>query len=534
MIRGSGVLLHLSSLPSPFGIGDMGPGAFRFIEHLAAAGQRYWQLLPLNPSNPENGESPYFSASTFAVNPLLISPDIMASDGMIDDGDITPCPAYSAEKVDFNAVREFKHTLLCKAWKRFMRSAPDKNFDGFCRNQAWWLDDYCLFEAFKRTKGNAPWTAWPHAMRDRHFHEFRKAAENLSEDIEQEKFVQWVAFSQWSRLKGFCAENNIAVIGDLPIYVSLESVDVWVNPHLFKLDKDKRPAAVSGVPPDYFSATGQLWNNPVYDWGAMRQDGFRWWERRFASTFERFDMVRIDHFRGLVKYWEVPAGETTAVNGFWQDVPTREFFDIMIKRFPSFPVIAEDLGIITPDVREAMSRYGFPGMKVLQFAFGEDNPDHTYLPHTYGKNCVAYTGTHDNMPFRAWFDGTQHDERERVFRYLQRRASAEEAFRALSEKLMQSAAELVIFPLQDLLLFGSESRMNDPAQTFGNWKWRCTPEQFEKIPLEWMRQLTEENGRAQGGSRDVRLKTAIEAVKHPPVNEDADRLPNDTGSAGES
>jgi 4-alpha-glucanotransferase len=497
MVRGSGVLLHLSSLPSPFGIGDMGPPSYAFADALAAAGVRYWQMLPLNPPNPENGESPYFSASAFALNPLLASPQLMAHDGLIDESDIAPCPVFPSGEVDFGEVRGYKNKLFDKAYGHFIAGADSKNFDLFCRDHAWWLDDYCLFEALKRVNEGAPWAAWPRAMRDRHFHELCKAAKNITENIEKMRFMQWISFSQWFRLKRHCAKRGVAVIGDLPIYVSRESADVWTNPHLFKLDKEKRPVAVSGVPPDYFSATGQLWNNPVYDWEALRRDGFRWWERRLRATFERFDMVRIDHFRGLVQYWEVPAGETTAVSGSWQNVPTREFFDTMIRRFPSFPVIAEDLGIITPDVTEAMKHYGFPGMKVLQFAFGEDNPDHQYLPHTYNENCVAYTSTHDNMPFRAWLDSARPDERARVSRYLGREMPAEEAFMALSEKLMQSAADLVVFPLQDLLLLGGESRMNDPSQTFGNWQWRCTPEQYKRIPWKWLKRLTEKNGRTE-------------------------------------
>jgi 4-alpha-glucanotransferase len=496
MVRGSGVLLHISSLPSPFGIGDMGPVAFAFADALAEAEVRYWQMLPLNPSNPENGESPYFSASAFAGNPLLVSPELMAEDGLIDSSDIVVPPVFPSGEVDYTAVRGYKNALFEKAYRHFSTAADRTGFDIFCRDQSWWLDDFCLFQVLKREHGGCSWTQWPRSLRDRDLDEFRNARRHDAPEIEREQFIQWIVFSQWSRLKRHCVNKNITVIGDLSIYVSLESADIWAFPYLFKLDKQNKPVAVSGVPPDYFSATGQLWNNPVYDWEAMRRDGFCWWERRLRATFERFDMVRIDHFRGLVNYWEVPAGETTAINGSWQDVPTREFFDSIIERFPRFPVIAEDLGIITPDVREVMVHYGFPGMKVLQFAFGEDNPDHPYLPHTYEKNCVAYTGTHDNMPFRAWFDRAQHDERERMFRYLGGHVSAEDAFRALSEKLMQSAADLVVFPLQDLLLLGSDSRMNDPSKTLGNWKWRCTPEQFGEIPWESQKKMTERSNRA--------------------------------------
>jgi 4-alpha-glucanotransferase len=498
MERKSGLLLHLTSLPASGGIGDLGPCAYCFADRLAGGGQGCWQVLPLNPSEPENGESPYFSASAFAMNPLLASPEVMARDGLIDISDIAAPPTFPADEVDYAAARVFKTTLVNRAYKRFDAGGAGGEFTRFCGRQAWWLDDYCLFQAIKREHGGGSWTQWPRPLRDRDPAEMQRARSRHVAEIRREQFAQWIVFSQWFRLKAHCAEKNIIVIGDLPIYVGLESADVWANPRLFKLDNEKLPAAVSGVPPDYFSATGQLWNNPVYDWEAMRRDGFGWWERRLRATFERFDIVRIDHFRGLVQYWEVPAGETTAINGSWRDVPTVEFLDSMIERFPAFPVIAEDLGTITPDVKEIMRRYGFPGMKVLQFAFGEDNPDHPYLPHTYEENCVAYAGTHDNTPLRAWLERqSSPEERRRLSRYLGGDLPPQEEIRELISRLMQSKAGLVVLPLQDLLALGVEARMNDPATARGNWKWRCTPEQFEAIPWDWLRQLTEESGRTE-------------------------------------
>jgi 4-alpha-glucanotransferase len=494
--RGSGILMHLSSLPSPFGIGDMGPAAYRFADSLAAAGVRYWQILPLTPSNPENGESPYFSASAFAVNPLLVSPELMAEDGFIDRSDLAAPPAFPAEKTGYPAVRKYKTTLIDRAYRRFSGSTDRAAFTRFCAAEKEWLDDFCLFQSIKRGSVADSWTAWARALRDRDKTELARVRMQADRDIEREQFTQWLAFSQWLRLKKYCAGKKVAVIGDLPIYVSLESADVWANPQFFKLDAQKHPVAVSGVPPDYFSATGQLWNNPVYDWNALQGDGFGWWKRRLAATFKRFDLVRIDHFRGLVQYWEVPAGEPTAINGSWQDVPTRAFFDAMLAAFPGFPVIAEDLGIITPDVVDIMRHYGFPGMKVLQFAFGEDNPGHPYLPHTYDENCVAYTGTHDNLPFRAWIEeAAGPPERARLLRYLGLETAEAGVIWNCIEKLMLSKASLVVIPLQDLLWLGADARMNDPAKTFGNWQWRCTPEQLELIPWKRFKQTIKEGGR---------------------------------------
>jgi 4-alpha-glucanotransferase len=488
MLHGSGVLAHLSSLPSCGGIGDMGPAAYRFADALASAGVRYWQMLPLNPSNPETGESPYFSASAFAGNPLLVSPEIMARDGLIDESDIPPPATSSDTEVDYPAVRGVKTALIAKAYARYQHSGAEKSSGRFFRDEAWWLDDYCLFVSLKAANAGTPWSSWPAPLRDRDAGALEEASQNCAGGIGLERFTQWLFFSQWSRLRRYCAKRNITVVGDLPIYVGLESADVWVHPHLFKLDRDKRPTHVSGVPPDYFSATGQLWNNPVYDWDAMQRDRFTWWERRFRATFDRFDIVRIDHFRGLVQYWEVPAGEETAMHGSWRDVPTRPLFDAMIERFGSFPVIAEDLGTITPDVREIMEHYAFPGMKVVMFAFGDDNPDHQYLPHTYGENCVAYTGTHDNPPMRAWLEQEAgEEERTRVFRYCGGAVPPADAVGALIKKLMTSKAGLVVVPLQDLLALDRSGRMNDPGKTFGNWKWRCTPEQFSAIPWERLR-----------------------------------------------
>lgn len=484
MDRASGILLHVSSLPSQGGIGDLGPCARDFADRLAESGQRFWQVLPLNPSNPENGESPYFSSSAFAGNPLLISLELLEGADLVDDGH---SPEASA-MVDFDAVRAYKSPVL----RKVLATGPGPDFEGFCRRESCWLDDYALFTVLKQKSGNRSWNEWPDDLRRRDHAALRRVEKELAAAIIHEKRIQHVFFSQWNSLRAYCKTRGIQIIGDLPIYVSYESADVWAHPHLFQLGRDLKPTMVSGVPPDYFSATGQLWNNPVYAWDTMRADGFAWWVSRMKASFERFDVVRIDHFRGLVKYWAVPFGETTAINGAWYDVPTYDFFDTLLRNMPDFPVIAEDLGLITDDVRDVLRRYGFPGMKVLQFAFGDGDPGNPYLPHNYEKNAVVYTGTHDNLPLRAWIEGgASVAERENLFRYQGRVLSIEESVMALIRGCCESEADLSVVPVQDWLCLGASARMNDPSTPFGNWRWRCTQEQMEQMPFETIKTLTE-------------------------------------------
>ena len=468
MKRRFGILLPVFSLPSSHGIGDFGPGAYRFADLLADSGAAYWQLLPLNPGGPENGESPYFSRSSFAINPLLLSLEKLRNDGLISNKELASLPAFPRQAIDYDALRKIKQPLLEKAASRFK---GDEAIDRFFESNRAWLDDFALFDVFRTTQ-SLPWPDWPLAFKQREAQAMNDFAQLRQSDIRIRKTLQFLAFTQWQNLRRYCAERSLRILGDMPIYVALDSADTWSNPGLFKLDAARRPTGVSGVPPDFFSATGQLWNNPVYHWIAHQESGFSWWIARMRHLFSLYDCVRIDHFRGLVQYWEVRAGENTAVNGTWKDVPTYELFDTLTKEINPFPVICEDLGIITDDVRAAMNRYHFPGMKVLQFAFGDDNPHNPYLPQNYDENCVVYTGTHDNMPTAAWLQkGASDWERSRIARFVGRTSDVRETVWDLIELAMQSVADTAIFPLQDVMTLDESSRINDPARLLGNWRW---------------------------------------------------------------
>lgn len=496
--RGSGILLHISSLPGPHGIGDLGPTAYSFTDKLVEARQTYWQVLPLNPTHSGSYNSPYFSSSALAGNPLLISLERLNDEQLLETDDIPAC-SFNENEVNYTEVESFKLPLLLKAYRHFRASAEkdDDEFKTFCVKQAYWLDDFALFMALKRKFKGAKWNAWPDPVKFRNTAALHAIAAEYDDTIKCEKWFQYKFFSQWNTLKSYCNEKGLRIIGDIPIYVSYDSVDVWTNPHLFKLDKQMNPVAVSGVPPDYFSETGQLWNNPVYNWDMMKKSGYQWWIERMQAMFTRFDIVRIDHFRGLVQYWEVPAGELTAINGSWQPVPTYEFFDTLIKEIPGFPVIAEDLGIITDDVKEAMNHYRFPGMKVLLFAFGENNPTHPYLPHMYGKNSLVYTGTHDNNTIRGWLEHEADEEaKKRVFEYTGcSDKSIETTAWSLIRLAQSSVAQCAIIPVQDLMLLGIECRMNQPAVAEGNWKWRLSEEQMAQLPLATLQKMAHLYGR---------------------------------------
>lgn len=499
--RGSGILMHISSLPSVHGIGDMGPAAFAFADMLYSAKQTYWQVLPLNPTQPSSFHSPYFSASALAGNPLLISLEKVVESGLLLKSEI-PTTKLPENVTDYAAVTRFKIPLLEKAALRFFEKKEHVAYNLFCDTQAAWLDDYALFVAACKKYGGETWNRWPDKIKNRDPLALQELAVNQEKSIYAEKWYQFIFFEQWNELKRYSNQHGIAIIGDIPIYVSYESVDVWVCPEIFNLDENLLPITVSGVPPDYFSATGQLWNNPVYNWVALKASGFDWWISRMQAMFTRFDIVRIDHFRGLVQYWEVPAGEKTAINGAWRDVPTYEFFDKLIKKVGTFSVIAEDLGIITDDVRAAMDHYTFPGMRVFLFAFGDDNPEHPYLPHMYPENAFAYTGTHDNNTIRGWYeDEASPEEKQRLLRYTGITAVNDNVtMEAIAWKLIRlaegSSAACVILPVQDLLVLGSYSRMNRPAVAGGNWRWRLTPSQMKKLPVKHLATLTEEFGRS--------------------------------------
>jgi 4-alpha-glucanotransferase len=495
--RGAGVLLHITSLPTPYGVGDLGPSAYRFADFLAESGQSFWQVLPLNPTGPVYGNSPYSSTSTFAGNTLLISPDLLLDEGLLLKEEIDSKPEFQDDRCKYEGAMAVKERLLQIAFDRFRRENRHSSFyEEFSSTQGEWLKDYARFVSFKRHHNGRPWCEWPLDIRDRSEEAVAGLDGVCAEAIAQEEFNQYLFFKQWQSLKSYCNQRGIQIIGDIPIYVSQDSSDVWTNPGMFKLDTEKRPIFVAGVPPDYFSATGQRWGNPVYDWDALKATGYSWWLERMSHMLQLFDVVRIDHFRGLVAFWEVPAHENNAVNGHWVQAPVYDFFSHMFKRFFDLPIVAEDLGMITADVREAVERLGFPGMKVLLFAFGEDDPMHIYLPHTYGKNFVVYTGTHDNNTVRGWFEREAGDDgRRRLFRYIGKEVTADEVSWEMIRLALRSVADVAIFPLQDVLGLGQEAQMNKPSIAHGNWEWRFRPEHLTPSIRDRLREITWTYGR---------------------------------------
>jgi 4-alpha-glucanotransferase len=494
--RASGILMHITSLPSPYGLGDLGPGASQFLDFLGRAGQRVWQVLPLQPIDGAHGNSPYSSSSAFAGNILLVSPERLKDDGFLDADEIASPPGLPVERADYDAAREIKVKMFDSAWSRYQRGPNDLEFEQFREQAASWLEDFCLFVIIKRLHDGAIWSDWPPELRDRQPEALDEVRRDYITDLERIAFEQYVFFRQWRTLKEAANGRGIELFGDIPIYVNFDSADVWTHPRLFKLNDRKRPTVVAGVPPDYFSKTGQLWGNPVYDWEALRNDGYGWWLRRLEHMFNLYDIVRIDHFRGLVGYWEVPAGHKTAAKGKWAAGPGDDFLSVVKERFDGGRVVAEDLGTITDDVREAMKRFGFPGMKILQFAFGEDNPQHPYLPANFNENCVVYTGTHDNNTIVGWFENeTDEDSRRRLFEYLGEEVPVERLPWELTRVALESRARLAVVPMQDLLALPASARMNIPATRNHNWSWRISPEQLQVASAGKLAGLVADTGR---------------------------------------
>ena len=496
-VRSSGVLLHITSLFNPFGIGDLGPAAFQFADMLVESGQSIWQVLPLNPTDPGHGNSPYHSISAFAGNTLLISPELLAQEGWLTGKDVNQDLKEPQGKVDYNKVISCKEKLFDKAFDRFKsqrRIVAD--FECFCSNASKWLDDFALFVVLRRQYPGRSWRQWPNPLRNRKAKAISEAHEKYSEQVLKEKFLQYLFYSQWHRLKKYCNRKGIRIFGDIPIYMPYESVDVWTNPDQFKLDDQLKPLGLSGVPPDYFSSTGQLWGHPVYDWEKQKKNRYPWWTDRIELNLSLFDIIRIDHFRGLVGFWEVAPGQKTAKRGRWVEAPAEDFLGCLYKRFGCLPIIAEDLGTITPDVKEVLHRFSLPGMRVLQFAFGDDFPDCLHLPHLYEKNCVAYTGSHDNNTVKGWYH-TEIDEstKKKLHQYSGRKLPANKIHWEMIRIAMMSVADMVIIPFQDFPGLGSEARMNTPGKSEGNWSWRMTPDQFTSKIRKKLRQMTQTYGR---------------------------------------
>lgn len=480
--RGSGILLHVTSLPGGCGIGDLGPAAHQFIDFLKKSGQKYWQVLPLGPTDPRFDNSPYTSFSAFAGNPLLISPDALAEQGFLGRAQIEPCALLPEGMVDYPRVIDMKGRLLDEAIVRFQERPPPEEFTDFCERNVFWLDDYALFMAIKREHELAPWTDWPEDLKRRDTASLVQWGEAHTKEIHSEKIVQFFFHHQWDKLKRKAKTAGIHIIGDLPIYVSLDSADVWSRPEFFDLDSETLlPRTIAGVPPDYFSETGQLWRNPLYCWrdraGELRADLLEWWVARLRHLLSMVDLARIDHFRGLEAYWEILAGEETAVNGHWVPGPGREFLEYLENNLGGLRLIAEDLGVITPEVEALRDEFILPGMKVLQFAF-DGSPKNPYLTSNYeSENCVVYTGTHDNDTTEGWYASLASEERKRVCKILKIGDNGR-----MVEMLVQAAtgskARIAIIPFQDRLGLGSEARLNVPGVPEGNWRWRARRERI--------------------------------------------------------
>ncbi|AEG60810.1 4-alpha-glucanotransferase [Desulforamulus ruminis] len=477
--RESGILLHPSSLPAKYGIGDLGEEAYDFIDFLQGAKQRLWQILPLNP--PGYGESPFQCYSAFAGNPLLISPDRLWAAGLLLKDDLQEVPEFCESRVQFALVREYKERLLRKAYQNFKRKKKDSGYEEFIF-EASWLKDFTLFMALKNYFKGLPWNQWESSIALREERAMAHYRTLLAEEIAYHGFVQFIFFTQWLNLKKYANSREIKIIGDLPIFVSYDSSDAWAHPRLFELDEQGNPAKVAGVPPDYFSETGQLWGNPLYRWEEMEKDGYRWWRERFNSLLKTVDIVRLDHFRGFEAYWEIAAGQPTAVQGRWVKGPGEKFFRTMMKHLGDMPVIAEDLGLITPEVYELKDQFHFPGMKVLQFHLHSSEKE-LYLPHHYESNTVVYTGTHDNDTTLGWYKGLLlEDPQEAAFlhQYLKEYLDGVTTFPEnicwqMIEVAFSTAANTVIIPLQDILCLDSDARMNFPGTVGGNWEWRLRP-----------------------------------------------------------
>ena len=472
--RASGILVHPTSLPGPYGIGDLGPSAITLLDTLVASRQKLWQVLPLGPTG--YGNSPYALLSAFAGNSVLISPDLLVEDGLLSAEAIAAHPGFPADHVDYGAAVPWKMTLLWAAHDRFTQDGPHREaYHHFCEENAHWLDDYALYAAIKAQHSGAAWVQWEEPLARREPEALALAAKQLSADISFQKFLQYLFFRQWGAVRAAAHERGITIIGDLAIFVAHDSADVWAHPDLFQLDEHGNPLVVAGVPPDYFSETGQRWGNPLYRWDRLRADHYAWWVARVRQALTMMDMIRLDHFRGFHAYWEIPGDEDTAVNGHWVPGPDGELFDAIREALGDVPFIAEDLGQITAGVRALRRQLGFPGMKVLQFAFSEDARN-IHLPHNFRRDTIVYTGTHDNDTTRGWFETREKHERAYVLEYL--RSTPDEVVWEMIRAAMASVATLCVIPMQDVLNLGTEARMNFPSRASGNWEWRYTTGQI--------------------------------------------------------
>ncbi len=472
--RAAGILLHPTSLPGRYGSGDLGVEAYQFIDWLAESGVRLWQILPLGPTG--YGDSPYQCFSAFAGNPLLISPDYLARMNLLAQWDLNAVPEFSSAEVDFGPVIEAKMALLRQAFENFKAQGDNNAFLQYCQAEKLWLDDYALFMACKAAHGGQSWVSWDPAIALREPAALAEWRDRLADDVRFQQFMQWTFFTQWNDLKTYANAKDIKIIGDVPIFVAHDSADVWANRELFLLDGSGNPLDIAGVPPDYFSATGQRWGNPLYRWDVLAEQNFAWWADRISMTLRTVDIVRLDHFRGFAGYWAVPAHEETAMHGEWRRAPGTALFQALRDQLGELPLIAEDLGVITPDVVKLRDTFEFPGMRILQFAFTSRASKSAFLPHNYIENTVAYSGSHDNDTSRGWYDSASPEEQHRARRYLH--SDGDNIVWTMLRTLYASVANTIVIPLQDALDLGAEARMNKPGQLGGNWAWRVLPEQL--------------------------------------------------------
>ncbi|MDY6915393.1 MAG: 4-alpha-glucanotransferase [Candidatus Cloacimonadota bacterium] len=480
--RTSGILMHVTSLPKDHGIGSMGNSAIEFIDFLEKAKQKLWQIFPLGPTG--YGDSPYQTFSVFAGNPLLIDLEDLINRKLLDKKDLKDMLA-NTDRVNYGAVFQKKHQVLKKAYTFF---SADYAYEKFCKKNAYWLENYATFMAIKDDKDGRPWNEWEEGLKQRHPQKMYEIKQKLADHIEYYKFLQFIFFNQWQKIQDYAHSKNIKIIGDIPIYVAFDSADAWANPQYFLFDENKEPTHVAGVPPDAFTDTGQLWGNPLYDWEEMQKNGFEWWIKRFKSCLQSCDIIRVDHFLGLVNYWAVPAKDDTAINGTWQPALGRQMLGKVLETLGELPIIAEDLGAVTPPVEKLRDDFNLPGMRILQFAFGsgDDNP---FLPHNFPENCVVYTGTHDNETTRGWYKNLPQHVKEHLHHYLQFDGS--NVAWKLIEAAWHSRAVISLAPMQDFLNLDNSARMNTPGTVGDNWKWRVQPQQLTDQLAGKIAQLTE-------------------------------------------
>lgn len=489
-------MLHITSLPSKYGAGDLGPSAYRFADFLADSGQKYWQILPLNPPTVDSIHCPYSALSAFAADPLLISPHQLQKQGLLTTGEIKDLPQFPKGKVNFTHSAALKSKLFDKAYKRFKNNPPDPAFENFCDENASWLNDYSLFIALRKNLKTGFWCDWPKELRDRNPSAIQIAASKFANTINKHKFLQYQFAKQWTRLKDYCKAKGIRIIGDIPIYVAYDSADVWANPQFFKLSKNKKPAFLAGVPPDHFCKTGQLWGNPVYDWNMLKKNNFSWWIDRIKHNLSLFDMIRIDHFLAFVAYWQIPAANKTAAKGRWIRAPKETFFRTLFKTIPPRSIIVEDLGAITPAVRATVNNLSLTGMRILQYAFSNDPLTNPHYIKNHPKRSVVYTGTHDNNTVMGWFENEIGEKlKQTILKTIHAKPNAKDIHWKLIELAMTSRANLSIIPMQDIMSLGEEARMNTPGTIDNNWNWQITTGQVRAALAKRLRQTTKRTNR---------------------------------------